>query len=178
MKYWISLIAIALSLNLVWAQEQVAEEKGNKGKQEKVTTAEKPSPKGNAYGLDKEFQNNMPEEVRARVEALKAAAAEMRKAYKALIDLDPEAAKAKREEIRATVRAKRDAILEKLSPEEVGKVKKILEDVDRENQGKGEEMRKRQRAIQVLLEKLEENPDHKGLQNALSHVQKSEKPQK
>jgi hypothetical protein len=147
------------------------EEKGNKGKSEKVAKADKPGPKGNAYGLDKEFQNNMPEDIKAKVKALKALAAEKRKAYKSLKELDPAAAKAKKEEFKKAAKAKRAEILGKLTPEKKAKVEKILEEVEKESQGKGEQMRNRQRAIEVLKEKLKDNPDAKGIQNALDHVQ-------
>ncbi len=125
-------------------------------------------PKGKAYGLEEEFQNNMPEEVKEKVEALKALAEERKETLKELSD---EEKKVKRAVIREEMMAKRAEILGKLGHEQKAKVEKVMKEAEKENTGKDEEMRKRRMAIEVLKGKVAKDPDSKGLKNALDHVQ-------
>ncbi len=89
-------------------------------------------PKLHAYGLDEEFDNNMPEEVKAKVEALRALAEEKREAMQAMQDLSDEEKAEKMEALRDEIHAKRAEILGQLPGEKKEKVEKALNEKEKE----------------------------------------------
>ncbi len=122
--------------------------------------------------ISHEFDRGMPADVKAEMEAARAAAEVKRQELQGLTS---EEIKAKVQTLRAEADAKRDAALQNLDEDRRAKVEAILEKVKAQDQGRDGELRERLEAVEALKAAREKAAEqsHEGLDKSLDGVQKN-----